>query len=262
MYPRFLQFGAFVISTYGVLALVAAWCALSLWTALARRLGLNAEKIQNAGILFVVSTIVGARLTVIFANWRGFLLAPILILATGTLQTGNAAAIGAALGLVVLVTYLLREHISLPLAFSAAAPAAMLGMGVLDVANFAAGTHWGSPTRLPWHVIYTDRFAARTAGVPLGIGVHPVQIYSALAHFGVAALLIVLLRQSARGLDVLGAALFAEGLLQFLLEPLTGSFADAAVYLHAFTAVQLSAMVMVALGGLCWIRTPWERTLA
>ena len=73
MYPRFLQFGAFVISTYGVLAVVAALCAVALWTSIARRTGMDAEKMQNAGLLAVVCVVVGARLAVVVANWRGFL---------------------------------------------------------------------------------------------------------------------------------------------------------------------------------------------
>ena len=64
MYPRFLQFGAFVISTYGVLAALAALCGIALWTSIARRTGLDAAKIQNTGLLAVVCVVVGARLAV------------------------------------------------------------------------------------------------------------------------------------------------------------------------------------------------------
>ncbi len=97
MYPRFLQFGAFVISTYGVLAVVAALCGIALWASIARRTGLDPAKIQNAGLLAVVCVVVGARLAVVAANWRGFLEAPLLILSAGTLASGSAAIFGVVL---------------------------------------------------------------------------------------------------------------------------------------------------------------------
>ena len=170
MYPRFLQFGAFVISTYGVLAALAALCGIALWTSIARRTGLDAAKIQNAGLLAVLCVVVGARLAVVVANWRGFLEAPLLILAAGTLASGNAAIFGVLLAAVAVVLYLLRAHVPVTGALAAGAPAIMLALAILDIGNFAAGSHYGAAAAVPWAVTYTSRFAARTTGVPLGLG--------------------------------------------------------------------------------------------
>jgi phosphatidylglycerol---prolipoprotein diacylglyceryl transferase len=196
MYPRFLQFGAFVISTYGVLAVVAAFCGTALWISIARRTGLDAAKIQNAGLLAVVCVVAGARLAVIVDNWHGFLEAPLLILAAGTLASGSAASFGVLLALIAALVYLKVTRVPLVPALAAAAPAVMLALAVLDIGDFAAGSHYGAPTALPWRVIYTSRFAARTAGVPLGIALHPVQIYAAIGHFALAAVLVAMLRSS------------------------------------------------------------------
>jgi phosphatidylglycerol:prolipoprotein diacylglycerol transferase len=253
MYPRFLQFGAFVISTYGVLAVVAALCAIALWTSIARRIGLDAAKIQNAGLLAVVSVVVGARLAVVVANWRGFLEAPLLILSAGTLASGSAAIFGVLLAAVVVVLYLVRARVPLLRALGAAAPAVMLAAAILDIGNFAAGSHYGAPASVRWSVIYTSRFAARTTGVPLGIALHPVQLYAAIAHFILAAVLVTMLRHESASLQVLGTALFAEGVLRFVLAPLSGDYADARVFLHVVTPTQAIAMLMVALGGACWL---------
>lgn len=258
MYPRFLQFGAFVISTYGVLALVAAFCGVALWGSIARRIALNASHIQNAGLIAVVSIVIGARLAVVIANWRGFLDAPLLILRAGTLNSGNAAIFneqtgGAVLAIVACSVYLLAKHISLPRALEAAAPAVALTAGILDIANFAAGSHYGAPTGAHWGVIYTSRFAARTTGVPLGIALHPVQLYGSVAHFILAAVLVVMLRHEGRTGEVLGTGLFAEGVLRFVLAPLSGEYASASVWFHTVTPAQGLAMMMVVLGGLCWL---------
>jgi phosphatidylglycerol:prolipoprotein diacylglycerol transferase len=253
MYPRFLQFGALVISTYGVLAVVAAFCGIALWTSIARRIGLEAAKIQNAGVIAVVSIVAGARLAVVIANWRGFLEAPLLILSAGTLAFGSAAIFGVLLAGIAVVFYLLRVRVPLLPALGAAAPAVMLAAAILDIGNFAAGSHYGAPASVPWRVIYSSRFAARTTGVPLGVALHPVQLYAAVAHFVLAAVLITMLRHENRPMQILGTALFAEGVLRFVLAPLSGDYADASVLLHVVTPAQAIAMLMVALGGACWL---------
>jgi phosphatidylglycerol:prolipoprotein diacylglycerol transferase len=264
MYPRFLQFGAFqsgafVISTYGVLAALAALCGIALWTSIARRAGLDAAKIQTAGLLAVVCVVVGARLAVVVANWRGFLEAPLLILSAGTLASGSAAIFGVLLAAVAVVLYLLRAHAPLMGALAAAAPAVMLAAAILDIGDFAAGSHYGAPTAVPWAVTYTSRFAARTTGVPLGIPLHPVQLYAAIAHFALAAGLVMLLRYERRPAEVLGAALFLDGVLRFLLASLSGDYADASVLLDVVTPAQAVAMLMVVLGGACWLSPCWFR---
>ncbi len=258
MYPRFLQFGAFVISTYGVLAVVAAFSGIALWTSLARRTGLNTGNIQNAGLLAVVCIVVGARLAVVLANWRGFLEAPLLILGAGTLASGSAAIYGVLLAAIATCVYLLRCHVPLLRAMDAAAPAVMLALAILDIGNFAAGSQYGAPTTLPWAVTYTSRFAARITGVPLGIALHPVQLYTAVGHFVLAAILILMLRlltleRAGRAGGVLGTALFADGFLRFALAPFSADYADAPALLHIVTPAQAIAMLMVALGGVCWL---------
>jgi phosphatidylglycerol---prolipoprotein diacylglyceryl transferase len=261
MYPRFLQFGAFVISTYGVLAVVAAFSGIALWTSLARRSGLDTAKIQKAGLLAVVSIVIGARLAVVLANWRGFLEAPLLILAAGTLASGSTALYGVLLAAAATCIYLLRSRVPLLRAVDAAAPAVVLALAVLDIANFAAGSHYGAPTAVPWAVTYTSRFAARITGVPLGIGLHPVQLYAAIGHFVLAAVLVVMLRHTGRASEVLGTALFADGLLRFALAPFSGNYADAPVLLHIVTLAQAVAMLMVALGGVCWLLSSSQTTV-
>lgn len=256
MYPRFLQFGTFVISTWGVLALVAAACGVALWSSIARRMALDVAKIQNTGLIVVVSAVVGARLAVAIENWRGFLEAPLLILATGTLSSGSAAGFGGALAVVACIVYLLWARMPVWVALDAAAPAAALAAAILDIGDFAAGTHYGAPTTLPWGATYSSHFAARTAGVPLGVPLHPVQIYSAMVHFTLAAVLVTMLRQQRRRGEVLGLALFVQGVLHFLLAPLSGDYADAAVLFHAVTTEQALAMLLVVLGGVCWLVPP------
>jgi prolipoprotein diacylglyceryltransferase len=109
--------------------------------------------------------------------------------------------------------------------------------------------------------------------VPLGIALHPVQLYAAIGHFVLAAVLVIMLRDivlnrqdrsarsrsaRSRSAEVLGTAFFAEGVLGFLLAPLSGDYADASVLFHIVTPAQAIAMLMVVLGGVCWLAPPWS----
>jgi phosphatidylglycerol:prolipoprotein diacylglycerol transferase len=163
----------------------------------------------------------------------------------------------------VALAYLVLARVPLIRALDAAAPAVMLALAILDIANFAAGSHYGAPTAVPWGVTYGSRFAARTAGVPLGVALHPVQLYAAIGHFVLAAVLVMMLRDSVlnregRSAEVLGIALFADGVLRFLLAPLSGDYADASVLLHIVTPTQAIDMLLVVLGGACWLTRPWS----
>jgi len=48
----------------------------------------------------------------------------------------------------------------------------------------------------------------------------------------------MMLRHAVRSAEVLGTALFADGLLRFLLAPLSGDYADASVFFHIVTPAQ------------------------
>jgi prolipoprotein diacylglyceryltransferase len=74
----------------------------------------------------------------------------------------------------------------------------------------------------------------------------------------IAAVLILMLRlltqyRAARAGGVLGTALFADGFLRFALAPFSADYADAPALLHVATPAQAIAMLMVALGGVCWL---------
>jgi hypothetical protein len=66
-------------------------------------------------------------------------------------------------------------------------------------------------------------------------------------------MLVTMLRHQVGQAQVLGTALFADGVLRFLLAPLSGAYADAPVVLHVVTPAQAIAMLMVVLGGICWL---------
>lgn len=88
---------------------------------------------------------------------------------------------------------------------------------------FFAGCCWGSPTELPWGVTFTSPIAHETAGTPLYIKLHPVQLYEAGLEGILAFVLIKLARKGALGTgQILGGYLLGYGVIRFVTEFLRG----------------------------------------
>jgi phosphatidylglycerol:prolipoprotein diacylglycerol transferase len=64
-------------------------------------------------------------------------------------------------------------------------------LSVSRIGCFFAGCCYGMPTNVPWGVCYLDR----TSYAPLGVTIHPTQLYSALLLFGSFLLLYFVLRK-------------------------------------------------------------------
>ena len=62
MFPRLFELGSFSLPTYGVLIALGFLVGISLSARLARRSGLDPERITNLGIVLLVSAILGAKL--------------------------------------------------------------------------------------------------------------------------------------------------------------------------------------------------------
>ena len=69
-----------------------------------------------------------------------------------------------------------------------------------------------------WAVIYTNPLAAIWSGTPLGVPLHPVQAYAAMAFLALAVLLWVWLPLERRQGDVAGLGLLGAGVAIYLTE--------------------------------------------
>src|ERR1035438_9824628 len=154
MLPRLFQIGSFSQSTYGVLVALAFLVALSVIARLARRAGLNSDAVVNLGILCGLSAIVGAKIMMFLVDIPYYVRNPGEIFSMASLQAADVFAPGIA-----------------------------LGHGIGRLGCFAAGCCWGRPTKLPWGVTFTNPLAEQLVGVPLGIRLHPTQLYESAAEF-------------------------------------------------------------------------------
>jgi phosphatidylglycerol:prolipoprotein diacylglycerol transferase len=71
------------------------------------------------------------------------------------------------------------------------APGIALGHVTGRLGCFAAGCCYGRQTDVSWAVVFTNPLAAANVGTPLGVPLHPTQLYEAGAELLILVLLLV-----------------------------------------------------------------------
>jgi phosphatidylglycerol---prolipoprotein diacylglyceryl transferase len=237
MHPYLLHSGHLLLPTFGVLAAVGLMAALTLSLRTAAVVGLDPDKLWNAGLVALFSAFVLSRLLLIVANPRSFIAYPVLLL---TLPSLNG--LGILLTLLATTIYLRLRHLPLLDTLDAWSPCATLAWAFLALGHLAEGTDAGLPTTLPWGM----------AIPPSTIRLHPVALYAAIAA---AVLTIVLLRQLPRRHhpgNTLALALVASGTAQFLLTFIRQPFPDSGL----LDPIQWIALGMIALAGIVLLLQP------
>ncbi|HVJ08895.1 MAG TPA: prolipoprotein diacylglyceryl transferase family protein [Acidisarcina sp.] len=250
MHPLLFQFGPIAVPTFGIFAAIAVLAAMFLSVRLARVLQINANEIWNLGVTMVFSGLVGSRVLLVLLNWRDFRSAPLWMAGLATMRTPWLLLGGSVLALLTGLVYALIVKLPLLRTLDVLAPSLALGHAIVCLGSFAAGLDYGSPTHLPWAVVYNSRLAARWSGTPQGIPLHPTQLYECALELGLFVLLLMLLRRLQPG-EVMGTWLFLIGLGSYFLEFLSGR-AQAGILNGPLTLGQYLAVVLVVAGGMLW----------
>jgi phosphatidylglycerol:prolipoprotein diacylglycerol transferase len=196
----------------------------------------------------VLAALAGAKLWLVVEDWHYFVAHPREIFALGTLLAGGVYYGGILAAAVVGALYARWFRLDfLGLGDVYAAPLA-LGHAVGRLACFAAGCCYGKPTALPWGVRFSDPYARALVGTPLGIPLHPTQLYEAAAEFLIFLCLLRLGRRQQFPGELLGTyAVFygvARGAIEFLRgDPQRGVFAGG-----TFSFMQVVSVLLLALG--------------
>ena len=216
MYPEIFHIG--FLHTYGLLVAVAFLAALWLAARLARDRKLDPDAVTNLGIYCAISAIAGAKVMMFLVDAGYYAQHPAEIFSLATLQAGGVFYGGLIAALAVAFWYMRKTGLpALPTA-DVFAPAIALGHGVGRLGCFSAGCCWGRETGVPWGVTFTDPEANRLVGVPLGVRLHPTQIYEALAEFAISAILLWRIRRPHAPGTVIGLYLMLYSTVRFLVE--------------------------------------------
>jgi phosphatidylglycerol:prolipoprotein diacylglycerol transferase len=220
VHPVLFHIGAVVIPAYGALAAVGVLVGLLLAQRTARVLGLDRAKVWNLCVLALFAALLGQRLLLVVLNLPALGKHPSWVLALAMVHHPLLAVAGAVAGSLVALLYTWRKD--MPLATTADALAAPLSFGLAmeQLGALLAGSGWGvdAPEGARWAVVYTSTLAARWSGTPLGMPLHPVQVYAALGFLVLAVAAFVALRWRRQPGDVAGGWLMGFGTVVFLTE--------------------------------------------
>jgi phosphatidylglycerol---prolipoprotein diacylglyceryl transferase len=230
MHPVLFRFGRVIIPSSGALTALGVLLALFLAQRTARivracpfkidPVKIDPVKVWNLCILSLCAALAAERLLLVAVNWSALRMHPSWVLGLAMIHHPLLAGTGALAAAGCAAWY--ARFSKLPFAATADALAAPLALGLAfeQAGALLSGSGFGipAPPNAAWAVTYSSPLAAIWSGTPLGVPLHPVQLYAAMAFFALAALLYVWLPLERRTGDVAGLWLMGAGALIFLTE--------------------------------------------
>jgi phosphatidylglycerol:prolipoprotein diacylglycerol transferase len=252
MHPILFEFGNWPVYSYGVLLAAAYLAALQLAVVRARRQGLDGSRVMDLGIYLIIAALVGAKLMLIAVDFDYFISQPGQLL---SLVRAGGVFYGGLITAVAVAFWLVRRY-GLPLWTTADlfAPGIALGHVIGRFGCLLAGCCYGRPTDVPWAVTFTDPVAAANVGTPLGVPLHPTQVYDAGAEL---LIMIVLLATERKGRVFAGRTfwlyILLYGVSRFIVEIYRGDERGNVMGLSTSQFISVVA-VPLAIGMLLWLR--------
>jgi phosphatidylglycerol:prolipoprotein diacylglycerol transferase len=237
MFPILFRWGPITLHTYGALAaaafLLGAWIARSE----ARRRGVSPELIGDGLLVLLGAGILGARLLYVLFHISEYAAAP---WDAFKIWQGGLVWFGGVLAAVPAGAWYFRRRGLSPLtAADLLAPAIALAHAVGRLGCFAAGCCYGRACDAPWAVTYRSPESLAPMGLPL----HPSQLYETLLNLALFAGLRILGRRDSfrpgTGRST-GLYLIGYGVIRLLVE---------------FTRADDRGPALVGLTATAWIAT-------
>jgi phosphatidylglycerol:prolipoprotein diacylglycerol transferase len=254
MHPKLFQIGGFVQHAYGVLVAVAFLVGLLVAVRLARRVGLDADRVFNLGVYVALAAFLGAKVLLIFSDWDYYRHNPGDIFSLYSLKAGGVFYGGFLAALLFAAWYTWRYHLPYLKTADAFAPGVALGHAIGRLGCFCSGCCWGKPTALPWGVTFTDPYAHEMFGVPLGVPLHPTQLYEALAEALIFTVLMWRWKKKAFDGQIVALYLALYGAARFAIEFVRDDPDRGFLFSGLLSTSQFIALLMLALATVIWWR--------
>lgn len=254
MHPELVRIGSFSLPTYGVLLAAGFFAALWLLRRRAPLFGVSADAATDLGVAMLLWGLVGSKLLLVIVEWPHYVSSW-----AGAKELVRSAGVfyGGFIGAVLAAAWVLKRRRIPFFAFTdAAAPTVALGQALGRLGCLSAGCCWGAPTHVPWAVTFTNPLAEQRVGTPLGIPLHPTQLYEAIGTLLLCLVLVWLEKRSFSG-ETFSRYLVGYGALRFVIEIFRGD-PRGAIFHGALSTSQFIALLAVAGGLAVWA---WRRRI-
>lgn len=255
MHPKLFEFGNFFLPTYGLFVALGFLAGMLVTRTLANRRGLDAEFVVGAALYTALVGLAGAKLALIVQDLDYYLRNPSELISINMMQSAGIFYGGVVAGLLFFVWYLRKHKMDIAAAADCLAPGLAIGHALGRMGCFFGGCCFGESCELPWAVTYSNAAVRDFSNVPLGVPLHPTQLYEAVTEFAIFVILVALfgrLRQPGR---ILGLFLVLSSVGRFVVEFFRAH--DVANPMGwSFSAAQWTALALVALGAWLLIRQP------
>ena len=243
MHPILFEIGRFPVYTYGVLLAAAYLLGLQYALTRARTRGLDPNRVMDLGIWIIISALVGAKLLLLIVEFDKYSSNPSELL--DLFRSGGVFYGGLIAAVVVALWYLRRHRMPMWTVTDVFAPGIALGHVIGRMGCLFAGCCFGRPTDVPWAITFRNEYAAQNVGTPLGVPLHPTQLYEAGAEL---LILVFLIATERRGRTFPGrtfwAYMFLYGISRFIIEFYRG---DPRGTVAMFSTSQFLSLIIVPL---------------
>jgi len=245
MHPILLKIGSLQIPTYGVLLASGLMLAIYTVVRLGRREGLDRGRLLDFSTWLIVVGLVGAKVLMIVTDWSSYRNNLTEIFSVATLEAGGVFYGGFIAATLFAVWYVRVYRLPVRKIFDVYAPAIALGQSIGRLGCFAAGCDYGKPTKSFLAVIFTSSFAHEVTNVPLGVPLHPTQLYESTATLLIFAFLLWRYSRKKRDGEIFLTYLVLYAVARFFLEFLRGDEDRGFVFNHLLSTSQFIALLLL-----------------
>jgi len=241
MYPVLFKLGPIVIHTYGALVALGFLIGIMLAVKRAGKENISPDIILDLSLYILISGIAGARLFEVIVNfneyrtdlWRIF-----KIWEGGLTYYGGLIA-----AIIVAVIFLKKNKLPFWKIADIFAPSLAIGQAVGRLGCLSAGCCYGQPSDLPWAVTFLNSNSL----APLGIPLHPTQLYSSLGDFIIFLILLIISRRKKFDGQIFLLYVILYAILRFGLEFLRDD-PRGPLLLNILTVSQFVSVILLIVG--------------
>ena len=246
MHPILFSAGSLRFPTYGALLVLAILGAICVILRLGRREGLDSGRLLDFSTWILLVALFGAKVLMVVSDWDYYRQYPGEIFSRSTFLAGGVFYGGFIAAVLFAACYIRLHNLPFWKVVDVYAPAISLGLSVGRIGCFAAGCDYGKPTTCAWSVVFRDPFSHEVSGVPLGIPLHPTQLYESLASLSIFAILMWRYSRKSRDGEIFVLYLALYAVARFFMEFLRGDEDRGFVFHHLLSTSQFIAILAFA----------------